>query len=79
MHAVLVRNRCAKSLVAPDIHNPDAATFLLSLQTGPSKPARSTFRVSRNKCTLLLAKELVGNREVTRRLDNCLHTSLVLH
>jgi hypothetical protein len=29
--------------------------------------------------TLLLAKELVGNREVSRRLDNRLHKSLVLH
>jgi hypothetical protein len=53
-----------------------------------SKSARSThqvsaFRVSRNQCydvrTLLLAKEFVGNREVSRRFDNRLHNSLVLH
>ncbi len=43
----------------------------------------STFWVSRNPCydvrTLLLAEELVGNREVSRRLDHRLHNSLVLH
>src|SRR5580704_18554472 len=36
-----------------------------------------TFRVSRNQChdvrALLLAKELIGHREVSRRLDNRLH------
>src|SRR5947209_5521775 len=40
----------------------------------------STFRVSRNEChdvrTLLLAKKLVDNREVSRRLDNRLHNSI---
>src|SRR5258708_37083171 len=53
-----------------------------------SKSARSTdqvstFWVSRNECydvrTLLLAKELVGNCEISRRLDDRLDSSLVLH
>src|SRR6266404_4855069 len=79
-----------KSLVAPDIHNPGPTALSHSLACDPdlSKSAGSpnqipTFRVSRNQCydvrTLLLAKELVGNREVSRRLDNRRHNSLVLH
>jgi hypothetical protein len=79
-----------KSLIAPDIHNPPPTAFPHSLARDPnlSKSARSTnqvstLRVSRNQRydvrTLLLAKELVGNREVSRRLDNRLHNPLVLH
>ena len=79
-----------KSLVAPDIHNTCPAAFPHSSACDPdlTKSARSsdqvsTFWVSRNQChdvrTLPLAKELVGNREVSRRLDNRLHNSLVLH
>src|SRR5258707_2229748 len=73
-----------KSLVAPDIHNPCPTAFPHSFACDPdlSKSARSTdqvstFWVSRNECydvrTLLLAKELVGNCEISRRLDNRLH------
>jgi len=76
-----------KSLVAPYIHNPGPTAFPHSSACDPdlSKSARSpyqvsTFWVSRNQCndvsTLILAKELVGNREVGRRLDNRLHNSL---
>ncbi len=85
--------KTGNSLVVPDIHHPGPTPFPHSLACNPdlSKSARSvlrirdhvsTFWVSRNQChdvrTLLLAKELVGNREAGRRLDN-LHNSLVLH
>jgi hypothetical protein len=86
--------KTGNSLVVPDIHHPGPTPFPHSLACNPdlSKSARSvlrirdhvsTFWVSRNQChdvrTLLLAKELVGNREVSRRFDNRLHNSLVLH
>ena len=72
-----------KSLVAPDIHNPGRTAFSHSFACDPdlSKSARSTdqvstFWVSRNQChdvrTLLLAKELVGNRE-GREVDGVLY------
>jgi hypothetical protein len=90
---ILWKNRNKKnreSFITPDIHNPGPAAFPhpFTRDSDLAKPARSTdhlstFRVSRNQChdvsTLLLAKELIGNREVGRRLDNRLHNSIVLH
>src|SRR5208282_3933262 len=78
-----------KSLIAPDIHNPRPATLPHSFASNPglSKPTGSadnvsTFRISRKKChdicTLLLAKELVGNGEVSGRLGERLHNCVVL-
>src|SRR5579864_4433793 len=86
---LILRKNCdqknRESLVSPDIHNPCPATLSHSLAWNPdlSKSARpsdqiSTFWVCRNERhdvrTLLLAKELVGNCEIARRLDNRLHS-----
>src|SRR5579871_1192448 len=73
-----------KPFVTPDIHNPRPATLSHSFACNPdlSKSASSadhvsTLRVCRNECydvrTLLLAKELAGNGEVSGRLDDRLH------
>jgi hypothetical protein len=85
---LILRKHCdqknRKSRVAPDIHNPCPAAFSHSLPCNPdfSKPARSTdnvstFRVRRyqrhNVRAFLLAKEFVGNGEISRRLDNRLY------